>query len=269
MEDGNHMDGLGSKIPTQSDTDPTILKEVEDFLSAEEVTIVGAPVTITEIETEVPLAVQIHENRVAASNGQLLCKYATIAGAKDGGCERYGVAVCPDCQQPYCPDHASVIDNRHCSGCLSPKEAELPKEPLVDADGITHRGFKIVPGNSTIYKSLAHQIWEMTDQQLYEYIKEAQVKIKQAEVVKDYHMIARSTAMQEQAFREGEQRRKLRGQKMPAGVKGVVKAIGASTNGKASATGIDALKNMMDKMGIAQTPENVMKFTAFLASKKK
>lgn len=234
-----------------------------------EITIVDAPISIPEeqLTAEPSITEQSHTDQMLRAAGQFACKHASIAGSKEGGCERLGQEVCTSCRLPFCPDHASSIDPLFCSDCLSPQSTEVVKEPLIDSDGITHRGIHITPSQTaTAYKSLSRQICEMTDTELYAFIREETVKVRQAEAVKEYHMIARSSAQVEQDFREKETQRRLRGQKLPNGIKSAAKAVSNSVKG--SANNLDALKTMMAKMGMTPTAENVLKFAAFLASKK-
>lgn len=270
MENGNDV-----ARPDLAPPDEAVQREVENFLRDGEMTIVDAPITVS---TEPPSKEELVRDefkydRIVNTKGQLACKRSSIAGGKAGGCERLAVEVCHSCQLPFCPDHASTIDINFCADCLSPEATEVIREPLASTDGVIHHGIHItIPQSASAYKSLSRQIVDMTDSELYEFIKEESVKIRQAEAVKEYHMIAKSSACVEQDFREKEATRKLRG------IKYNVKAIagigtaegGRIANGGAAAKpkGIDALKGIMEKMGMQVTTENIVKFAAFLASKK-
>lgn len=207
---------------------------------------------------------------MASHSGQPLCKHSSIAGEKEGGCERYAVEVCLTCKLPFCPDHASVIDQNYCNDCLSPQTAELNKEPLVDTNGVTHKGIHITL-RGPAYPSLNSRIYEMTKEQLESFIREERVKVNQAESVRDYHRIALGSAQLELEYRTQEEHRKLKGVKLPKVANGSA-AVGASTTPTKLAkpkAGVNDLAAAMSAAGVPLTQENVMKFAAFLAANKK
>ena len=201
-------------------------------------------------------------------NGQFNCKHSTIAGSKEGGCDRLGVEAC---HLPFCVDHASKIDPLFCSDCLSPQSIEVTREPLISEDGILHKGQRITT-TGTIYKSLACQIVEMSDLELSNLIREEGVKIHEAESIREYHKIRKAHALVEQDFRTKEATRKLRGQKYDVSKLAATPLTGTTiskNNGVGKPPkGMEALANMMRGMGMNPTPENIMRFAALLASKK-
>jgi hypothetical protein len=206
------------------------------------------------------------ELSIDLEHGQFLCKYNT------GGCERYGQEVCIQCREPFCPDHASEIDPNFCKSCLHPQspEIEITKEPLIDVDGVQHRGTHLTPSGSG-FKSLAARISQMTDPALGQHIQFIRQQVKEAEKVLDYRRIDLSVSQLELDHRDEEVRKKLRGTKITAGkISVVASGAGSNANGssrpKAQAT-LDFVRDIATKMGVQlKSPEDVVKFATLLAA---
>jgi hypothetical protein len=203
---------------------------------------------------------------IARSNGQFACKYVR------GGCERYGVEICIQCRQLFCPDHASVIDPKFCCDCLKPQDALVERLPLKDVDGVTHTGALIHP-TGPAYKTLTQRISEMTDNQLSLHIQDIRVKVREAETVLDHRRIDLTVSELEEAERGEARRRQLR--KSPA-----IKQVTVIANGKSADGDTTKTKKLQDTMGKLQmlaklmgielrTSEDMAKFATMLSEKVK
>lgn len=198
---------------------------------------------------------------VARSNGQFNCKYQT--------CDRYGQEVCLQCNEPFCPDHASQIDPKFCASCLSPQSIEIQKEPLKDDDGVTHNGAHLTPVGSS-FKSLAKRITEMTDEQLRLHIQHVRTQVKEAEAVLDYRRVDLSSSEVEIEQRQILENKKLRGVKVNLGKIQVIATGGVGKDvPKKTQSGVEFLSALMKMCNIPVTPENITKFASKLAEQKK
>src|SRR5437016_4604828 len=55
-------------------------------------------------------------------------------------CTNDAVYYCRKCKAKFCSDHASSLDKRLCSNCVSTGLEILEESPLVDEAGVTHSG---------------------------------------------------------------------------------------------------------------------------------
>lgn len=157
--------------------------------------------------------------QVASTEGNLSCKY----GSPGGSCQYPGEKVCIVCNQPFCSGHASKVDPEFCADCLKPEDASLNRQPLVDDDGVEHKGAHVEEsGLGKAYKPMMQRISEMTEDQLLGHIQHYKVLVKEAERVLDYRKIALSAAELQLGDLQAIQRRKkssgYKVQKSPTGI---------------------------------------------------
>ena len=160
-------------------------------------------------------------------------------------CHSLCFKVCPTCKGGFCEDHTSPIDDTVCSLCLPDSVVVIEEKPLVDDDGVSHEGKLIVPHGEG-FKTLPHQIVELSDYQLKARIQYYKEKIRQLEKSLEYHRIALSTMELEDAGREEIRKKKLRGVKVAIG--GGVK-IG--NGGKAKPLDAKGLADILKAKGIS------------------
>lgn len=99
------------------------------------------------------------------------------------------IANCRNCGLQYCLTHASEVDPEHyCSVCLVPNDASVVVEPLVDAEGVSHIGRIIKPAGKA-YRLSSKMVFEMTDQELKDFIEHEKSVVHDIENIREYHMI--------------------------------------------------------------------------------
>jgi hypothetical protein len=162
-------------------------------------------------------------------------------------CHSLCFKVCPTCKGGFCDEHTSPVDDAVCSLCLPDSVVVIEEKPLIDDEGVSHEGKLIVPSGEG-FKTLPHQIVELSDYQLKARIQYYKEKIRQLEKSLEYHRISLSTMELEDAGREVIRDKKLRGVKVAVG--GGVK-IGGSTNGKAKPLDAKGLADLLKAKGIS------------------
>lgn len=99
------------------------------------------------------------------------------------------IANCRNCNLQYCLTHASEVDPEHyCSVCLVPNDASVVVEPLVDGEGVAHVGRIIKPAGKA-YRLSSKMVYEMTDQELKDFIEHEKSVVHDIENIREYHMI--------------------------------------------------------------------------------
>ena len=109
---------------------------------------------------------------------------------------------CHNCGLQYCLTHASEVDpENYCSTCLIPEDATVKVEPLVDTDGVQHQGRLIKPAGKA-YRLSSKMVYEMTDQELKDFIDHEKSVVHDIENIREYHMITLGMAQSEEYRRE-------------------------------------------------------------------
>jgi len=109
---------------------------------------------------------------------------------------------CRNCGLQYCLTHASEVDpENYCSTCLIPEDATVKVEPLVDTDGVQHQGRLIKPAGKA-YRLSSKMVYEMTDQELKDFIDHEKSVVHDIENIREYHMITLGMAQSEEYRRE-------------------------------------------------------------------
>jgi hypothetical protein len=119
-----------------------------------------------------------------------------------GNCVEPVLATCRNCNLQYCLTHASEVDPEHyCSTCLVPADASVTVAPLVDADGVQHQGRLIKPAGKA-YRLSSKMVYEMTDQELKDFIEHEKSVVRDIENIREYHMITLGMAESDAYRRE-------------------------------------------------------------------
>lgn len=108
---------------------------------------------------------------------------------------------CIKCGKDFCPEHLSMLDNEYCGVCLPLTSAETRDEPLVDEEGVTHKGRHIIV-TGEIYQTQARAISDRTDEELEVWISHYQELVKDAEKTLEYRRIMKGILLIEKADRQ-------------------------------------------------------------------
>lgn len=119
-----------------------------------------------------------------------------------GECTEQVLGRCHNCGLQYCLTHSSEVDpQNYCSTCLVPSDAEVTVSPLVDEDGVTHQGRSIKPAGKA-YRLSTKMVFEMSDQELKDFIDHEKSVVHDIENIREYHMITLGMAQSEEYRRE-------------------------------------------------------------------
>jgi len=119
------------------------------------------------------------------------------------------LGICKTCKLPFCENHKSEIDPHYCSMCVNDVTTEVAVEPIVDEEGVTHRGQHILLKGDA-FRSTAKDIVEMTDEELDSWIVEYQHLVKQTESRLTHQRICLTTAQFEREERRTSAVRRLK-----------------------------------------------------------
>ena len=165
--------------------------------------------------------------------------------------------LCLHCIKRFCPRHASPVDfSDDCFVFLPFEAVGEDKVPLIDVEGVTHKGVRLIPTGAG-YKTLPKAIFDMNDGELDAFITEKAAQIHLVEKQRDYLKIAQSTARLEKDERIENHNRALRAVKMlypkaNAAIKITGNAKDKSPAGAKGASNGKATFNLADFMKFAQ-----------------
>lgn len=110
------------------------------------------------------------------------------------GCSELAVYRCHKCARLYCIEHSSEIDPiRWCAECMDVTSCDVIEMPLVDAEGVRHKGRVIRPvGRAFIEQNKL--ISELTDEELKQFIVEYQRLLQDAEKITNLYKISLTQA---------------------------------------------------------------------------
>lgn len=112
-------------------------------------------------------------------------------------CSEQVLGKCRNCALAYCLEHASDVDPaNYCINCLVPADAEVKEEPLVDANGIRHAG-RIIHPIGKAYRRAEKMVYEMSEEELKNFIEQLKVEIHNIENLREYKMISLGLATAE------------------------------------------------------------------------
>jgi hypothetical protein len=172
---------------------------------------------------------------------QLSCKMSATSG-----CEGDIVGICVICREPFCDRHQSDADLESCSICTDFQTIETQKDPLVDDEGVQHKGAVIHPIGYS-YRTLMRRIVEMDDYQLEAHIVHVKQQVKEAGTVLEYRRIDLSSSQVELEERGVAKSKKLR-------IRGMEQlANGNKVVGMPSVSGISDVKRQKALDNVAAT----------------
>lgn len=138
--------------------------------------------------------------------------------------ERHG--LCASCHKVFCTQHQSDFDRTLCSVCVSISNTILTVKPLIDEDGVAHKGRHMILTGEAWMRS-RDVICNMTDNELEGKLLALKESVHEAEMVLDYRRIIYSQVENEKSARLS---RKLSRLRLIAGV-GAAHKVARATNG--------------------------------------
>lgn len=116
-------------------------------------------------------------------------------------CIERSLGYCRKCAQPFCLSHSSDIDPHFCEVCVTQSEIESHSEPLVDVDGVTHSGRRILATGDAFHFA-SKMIFDMDKLELLQHIDHCRTAIELLGKQLDYWKIQLTTAEFEAYERE-------------------------------------------------------------------
>ena len=116
---------------------------------------------------------------------------------------------CKGCSKFYCPQHASEIEPTLCSVCVSFSNTNITEKPLVDSDGVTHKGRQLILSGEAWMRS-RDLISKMTEVELEAKLLALKEAVHEAEMVLDYRRIMKEQVENELASRFSKKLARLR-----------------------------------------------------------
>lgn len=169
---------------------------------------------------------------------------------------------CAKCGKPFCLDHASELDPAHyCEPCLNQDNISFQEKPLIDTEGVKHKGRVLVPLGE-MWRSSARTIADLSDAELDQWLSEYSSLVNDAEKTLEYRKGMLHTAQFEKEERSYKRHRtaiKVGGKltEFPAGKPTEVKKLRKT-----------AAQSAMDKLkALGLTPEMIAAAAAALKSK--
>lgn len=122
------------------------------------------------------------------------------------------ILVCNSCKKPFCFTHRSSLDNAYCSACIDFQNTRIESRPLVDDEGVSHKGRHLILTGETWMRN-RDIIAQMTDIELEAKLTALKQAVKEAEMVLDFRRIALNQVQNEKDDRYSRKvgRRKLIG----------------------------------------------------------
>lgn len=108
-------------------------------------------------------------------------------------CIERSLGYCRKCAQPFCLSHSSNIDPHFCGVCVTQSEIESHSEPLVDVDGVTHSGRRILATGDAFHFA-SKMIHEMDQAELIQHIEHCRTAIELLSKQLDFQRINLATA---------------------------------------------------------------------------
>lgn len=165
--------------------------------------------------------------------------------AKCFACDSTPKSMCRHCGQEFCDQHKSRYDSHFCSNCIGDENTSLVEAPLVDDEGVEHKGRQLkLIGEG--WPNLLEMIHNLTEQELEQKLGQWKSLLKQAMITNEFYRITVSAAEFEKEERRDSRRRRLEDRRE------ALKAQGTSRlNGKASTrTTADPAVKLSKDLGI-------------------
>jgi hypothetical protein len=144
--------------------------------------------------------------------------------------------VCSACKKAFCYSHRSSLDDSYCSACVDFQNTRIENKPLVDDEGVTHKGRQLLLTGETWMRN-RDIISKMTDIELEAKLTALTQAVREAEMILDFRRISKQQVENEKGDRYSKKlgRRRL---------------IGAMDNVHKSATKVAGTEN--EKVTIAK-----------------
>lgn len=123
-------------------------------------------------------------------NGKLHCH----------ACQAECVTLCQACHKPFCYQHVSSLDNGFCSICVDFSNTKIISEPLIDDEGVQHKGRHLILTGETWMRN-RDIIAKMTDVELEAKLTAIKQAVHEAEMVLDFRKITLSQLESEKGDR--------------------------------------------------------------------
>jgi hypothetical protein len=127
---------------------------------------------------------------ITEGNGSLHCSV----------CFAVCTALCRSCHKPFCELHVSSLDSSFCSPCVDFNNTKIEVKPLVDDEGVQHKGRQLILTGETWMRN-RDIISQMTDIELEAKLVALKQAVHEAEMVLDFRRIALSQVENEKGDR--------------------------------------------------------------------
>lgn len=178
------------------------------------------------------------------------------------------IGSCVSCHKYFCTEHMSEFDRTLCSSCVSYANTMIEKKPIIDEDGVKHKGYQLILTGEAWMRS-RDVISKMTDGELDVKLEVLKRAVHEAEMVLDYRRIIHNQVENEKSGRLSRKLGRLRlisavdqahksvphiidGSKPKVSVNNVKDALGAL--GKLGLNK-DAIANLLLKLAQSKTKE--------------
>ena len=126
-----------------------------------------------------------------AVNGESHCFLCT---------EQINITVCKACTRLFCSTHASQLDRSFCVECIDFSNTRIENKPLVDDEGVTHKGRQLILTGETWMRN-RDIIAKMTDVELEAKLTAITQAVREAEMILDFRRIAKTQLESEKGDR--------------------------------------------------------------------
>ena len=116
------------------------------------------------------------------------------------GLSTEAIALCKSCNKFFCDKHTSSLDNAFCSICVDFSNTKIISEPLVDDEGVQHKGRHLILTGETWMRN-RDIIAKMTDVELEAKLTAIKQAVHEAEMVLDFRKITLSQLESEKGDR--------------------------------------------------------------------
>ena len=111
-----------------------------------------------------------------------------------------GTLTCVSCHKLFCEKCVSSLDRSYCTLCVDFQNTKITSYPLVDEDGVTHQGRKLILTGESWMRS-RDVISRMTDVELEAKLVALKQSVREAEMVLDFRKITLSQVESEKGNR--------------------------------------------------------------------
>jgi hypothetical protein len=108
--------------------------------------------------------------------------------------------ICTACKRPFCYSHKSSLDDAFCAQCVDFSNTRIENKPLVDDEGVTHKGRQLILTGETWMRN-RDIIAKMTDVELEAKLIAITQAVREAEMILDFRRIAKTQLESEKGDR--------------------------------------------------------------------